>query len=369
MRQKIKFCFLVGYFPDCHGGAEHQAYLLSRYLDRGKYDIFFISTGGNKNGLQIVGDDRIYFLKTMRCLKKFGRYYFANYHRIKQILQYEKPDIVYQRIGSSYTGLLAYFSSKLKFRFVWSSASPNDVQKLRLNFNPLNILTNIDELLRVYGVKRAEKILLQSSEQEKLLKGNFSRDGLILRNSDFVPRINSDKLKKLNQLIWVGNIKSIKNPEDFINLVHKLKDTNITFVMVGRKGANKYQQKVEQLMDKQCNLVYFPGLPNEDVNSRIQESLLLINTSYREGFPNTFIQAWMRYVPVVSLHVDPDRFIQNYEIGFFANDNLDKMADFIRNIIANPEKLKEMGKRARAVAIEHFDIKNNHKLFLEIISS
>ena len=203
----------------------------------------------------------------------------------------------------------------------------------------------------------------------KLLKENFGREALILRNSDSIARINSEKIKKLNQLIWVGNIKSIKNPEDFINLVHKLKDTNITFVMVGRKGARKYQRKVELLMDKQRNLVYFSGLPFEEVNSRIQESLLLINTSYSEGFPNTFIQAWMRYVPVVSLHVDPDRFIQNYEIGFFANDDLDNMADFIRNIIANPEKLEEMGQRARAVAIEHFDIKKNHKRFLEIISS
>ena len=38
----------------------------------------------------------------------------------------------------------------------------------------------------------------------------------------------------------------------------------------------------------------------------VRERGPLVNTSDYEGFSNTFIQAWMRRVPIASLHVDPD---------------------------------------------------------------
>jgi hypothetical protein len=41
---------------------------------------------------------------------------------------------------------------------------------------------------------------------------------------------------------------------------------------------------------------------------------VFINTSKYEGFPNTFLQAWRRGIPVIS-SVDPDDVIQSKKLG------------------------------------------------------
>ena len=75
--------------------------------------------------------------------------------------------------------------------------------------------------------------------------------------------------------------------------------------MIGRPGEPARYGALHQQMKLLPNLDYLGEQPIERVNSEIAASDVLVTTSY-EGFPNTFIQAWLRGVPVVSNGVDPD---------------------------------------------------------------
>ncbi len=57
----------------------------------------------------------------------------------------------------------------------------------------------------------------------------------------------------------------------------------------------------------ECRISIFCGaISQQEVNAELANAHVLVNTSLYEGFPNTFIQAWMRRTVVVSLNVNPD---------------------------------------------------------------
>jgi glycosyltransferase involved in cell wall biosynthesis len=93
----------------------------------------------------------------------------------------------------------------------------------------------------------------------------------------------------------------------------------------------------------------------------LSQGHILVNTSKQEGFSNTFIQAWMRKVPVVSLQVDPDSVLEKEGIGF-CSGSFDQLVKDTQKLITDDKLRNEMGERARAYAIKNHSLKNMDKI-------
>ena len=102
------------------------------------------------------------------------------------------------------------------------------------------------------------------------------------------------------------------------------------------------------------------------------QASVFVNTTMpgREGFPNTYIQAWMHETPVVTLDCDPDEIIKTHGLGFHSS-SFEKMVDDVSKLCTDKELRLSMGKRAHAYALEHHDIRKLadqvDKLFSRII--
>jgi glycosyltransferase involved in cell wall biosynthesis len=75
------------------------------------------------------------------------------------------------------------------------------------------------------------------------------------------------------------------------------------------------------------------------VNALLARAHVYVSTSLYEGFPNTFIQAWMRDVVVVSLTVDPDGVLEHGGVGVLARDETGLVTAIRR--LAGDEKARE----------------------------
>ena len=66
------------------------------------------------------------------------------------------------------------------------------------------------------------------------------------------------------------------------------------------------------------NVTMLGAVRYAETGSLFDRAKIFLNTSSIEGFPNTFLQAWIRGVPVVTFF-DPDSLVQRLSLGRAAN--------------------------------------------------
>ena len=162
-----------------------------------------------------------------------------------------------------------------------------------------------------FGLRHAHQIVTQTEQQATLLQRHYGRtaDAVI---PNFHPKATEviDKSGSIS-VLWVANFKPWKQPEVFVRIAAALSDLrDVHFYMVGLQatgsGDRAWNHGLMTAIGRTPNLTYLGSQSQAEVNRLLARSHIFVNTSLYEGFPNTFIQAWQRKVPVVSLHVNPD---------------------------------------------------------------
>jgi glycosyltransferase involved in cell wall biosynthesis len=171
----------------------------------------------------------------------------------------------------------------------------------------------------------------------------------VIRNFHPLPDNLPDRAPEPITITWVANIKPLKRPEAFLRLAEDiLERSNVRCIMIGASPlADPKWPALLAKIQAQPNLLYLGGLTQDAVNAWIARSHILVNTSEHEGFSNTFIQAWMRGVPVVSLAVDPDGLLGCGKYGYCADGNYHAFRRHIETLIDNPALRQTLGEQAK----------------------
>jgi glycosyltransferase involved in cell wall biosynthesis len=181
-------------------------------------------------------------------------------------------------------------------------------------------------------------------------------ESVIVRNvQPAVPESEVQNHRGVPVVLWVGSVKAWKRPEKFIELARHCQDLSAQFVMVGRIVDPQYNKQVEKATAELPNFHYagFVALP--EVGKYFSQAHLFISTSLAEGFANTFIHAWQRGVPVVSLGVDRDGLLKEQGFGFLA-ENMEQLIGEVHKLVQDPERRRDIGARARAHAQQEYNI-------------
>ena len=337
------------------GGAEYQVSLITEHLAAdNRFDITVFARYVDPSF-----SPENYAIKKIQPGRFFSRY--AKIFDGKNLLSALKdirPDIIYQRSGSAYTGICAWYAQKNRIPMVWHISHDMDVTpKMGTKKFPFELA---EKKCLEYGIRRATHIIAQTDKQALLLKNNYGRTAnQIIRNFHPLPDANESISKgEKTKIVWIANFKPMKQPELFVRLAKELESIiDAQFIMIGKISNRKqYGQLLEDIHSIK-SLNYIGEQPQEKVNQILSESHFLINTSTSEGFSNTFIQAWMREVPVITITVDPDNIIKNNEIGVCAG-SYEKLKDTVVDLVRSPKRRVYMGQKGKQYADENHSMKN-----------
>jgi len=247
-------------------------------------------------------------------------------------------DLYYTSCAGMHVGLVALFCRRFGKRFVFRAASDTDCDRSRLLVRFAR-----DRWLYAYGLRRADAILVQSALQAETLAHHYGLAGRVA--GMLVEKPPPDTVRDI-ELLWVSNIRQVKRPDLILELAERMPEVKIHMVGGPLPGDEALFRDVRDAAAAKANVTFHGRLSYRDANHLYGRAKVLVNTSDVEGFPNSYLQAWIRGVPVVTL-IDPDGVIQREGLGVAASSAAE-IPDAIGRLLRDPAVWKAAGDRCRA---------------------
>lgn len=289
------------------------------------------------------------------------RYVHPRMTSVLRAMREVDADLYYQSPAAGLAGVVAAFAIRHGKRSVVRIASDSDC--LRPNL-PLG--RRVDRWLYEYGLRHASLVAAQTERQRDLLLRNFGVHSEIVNIAVDPPSPPRAREKDVD-VLWVGNIRPVKRPDIVLELARRR--PRYRFVLVGGSARGEegqaYFSRIARQAQSLPNVLLTGTVPYEEVGGWFDRARLHVNTSDYEGFPNTFLQAWIRRVPVVSFF-DPDNLIERRGLGRRCRD-LEDMCSTLDELLGNPDKCAAIGQRGHAAVSTQYSAREIATRYLELI--
>ena len=333
------------------GGATVQMFLFAKefnnYLDLDVSSI--VVDFGRKDG-EVVNGLKIYnrFTKKTPLIRKIYKF-----HRV---IQKVDPDVIIQHGLTIFSCLLAIYCKVFGIKFVYMFAHDAETggyyQTNRKKAHLFKLLVSYADVLITQNKYQYNKIMTAYNKKTNILYNGF-------------PIVKSFTDHR-EHILWVARCEKWKRPEKYVKLASS--NNQYKFVMVCNEGSDQeHYSHIRQLAHGVKNLDFLSHVPADEMDAIFQKSLILVNTSDDEGFPQVFIQAAMNKVPIVSLNVNPDSFITKYKCGVVCDGDEMFMGKSIQSLLNTSQKYAQLSINVYSYAIENHDINKNAKELYQLM--
>ncbi|MFQ6024170.1 MAG: glycosyltransferase family 4 protein, partial [Acidiferrobacterales bacterium] len=342
------------------GETVQQSLLAKEFASRGYQVSLVVPDTGQPDGKLI---DKIKMWKTYRETAgiRVLRFFYPRITSTLRALRRADADVYYQSPAGMDTGLTAAFCQAKGRKFIHRIASD-------VNCIPGQQLIKYwrDRKIYEYGLKRANLVAAQSVKQANLLQKHYGLHSVTVNMAVELSQGDST-LERAIDVLWVNNLRQVKRPQLFLELATKLPGYRCVMIGGPCPGQNNYYQEISRQAETVENLEFLGAVPYGEVNRYFTQAKVFVNTSEVEGFPNSFLQAWVHGVPVVSFF-DPDDLIAQKELGV-APAGLGEMAQAVEALLRNEQHRVDVGSRARTFALDNYSPSSVVSQYIELIES
>jgi glycosyltransferase involved in cell wall biosynthesis len=326
------------------GGESVQQTLLARALVARGHDVSIVAYDyGQADGARWDG---------IRVFKSFApsagvpvlRFGHPRWTGVWSALARADAELYYASCAGMHVALASLFCAQHNRSFVFRAASDSDCDPARLLVRYAR-----DRWLYAYGLRRADAILVQSVTQQRSLARHF---GLASSVAGMFVEPPPVAVTRDIDVLWVSNIRQLKRPDRVLALADQLPTTRIHMVGGSLPGEEPLYEQVCRDAASRQNIVFHGRLSYRETTALYPRARLLVNTSEVEGFPNSYLQAWISGAPVIT-SLDPDSIIERNGLGLALRSPADLLAA-VRRLLDDAPALASASARCRRFIAQHF---------------
>jgi len=341
------------------GGEQVQQTLIAKALVKLGYNVsMVVGDYGQEDGQSWDG------IKTYKTYKfdaglPIVRFVYPRWSGIWSALKRANADVYYVSCAGMQLGLVTMFAKWYGKKVVFRIASDADCIPDRLLVKYWR-----DKKLYEYGLKHVDHILSQGKQQSATMYENYKRVSQVAGMMVDGRALDIGFDARNIPVLWVSNLRQLKRPDLVLELATEIPQYNIHMVGGPISGSRPFYYQIEKQASNMNNVHFHGQIPYQEVNNYFEYAKVFINTSDTEGFPNSYLQSWVRGTPVIAFF-DPDRIIEKEGLGRTVS-SLDEMKDAILTLLSDASEWQKMSFRCLEFMKKEF---NEEKILKPYISA
>jgi glycosyltransferase involved in cell wall biosynthesis len=345
------------------GGAEVQQTLVARGLrDRG-YRVSFITLDYGQPDAEDHDGIRVFRAYRLDAGLPGLRFIHPRATKVWAAMRRADADVYYQRTSDPLTGLAAAFCLRYGKPFVFAVGAVEDC------VTELPRCPSLRERVPYrWGLRHATAVIAQTQMQQRQLRDNFGVEAVVIRSCTAEPMSIATRERNATRsaasperdgrgdqsprVLWIGRFIREKRFGLLLDAAERC--PGIMFDVIGDGPPGSETSRLRQRAAALSNVRLSGYVPHAEMPAQYQGARAVVCTSTLEGFPNTFLEAWARGIPVVTTF-DPDGLVQHHGLGLQADD-ANALAAALRQICDNDALHARLATAARAYYLAHHTV-------------
>lgn len=334
------------------GGAKRQVYLLSKHMSD-EIDVGVVVGDYGQEEIEEVDGVTLY-----RAYEPQKENKALSLYKLWSAMRQADADLYIYR-GTPSKAAIVYSLAKLSGRDFAYHIAHNEDTGYQLSKNNLIIRQLFKKAL-----KDSREVIAQTKHQKNNLLERHKIYSTVIPNG--YSTIENQGSSDQDYFLWIGRMnKTYKRPHILLSCVDQLPE--IKFCVVGTHTNTKYSEKVVEELKSRENVQFIESVPPNEILAYYENAIALINTSKSEGFPNTFLEAWRCGTPVVSLDVDPERYLNQDVFTGYCEGDINKMRELLKDLSTNPEYVSDVGKDLKSHFEKNYSIETVSQRYIQAL--
>jgi len=278
------------------------------------------------------------------------RFFFYRFPSLLRAAKAYVPDFIFQKCFGGETATICIIARLLKVPFIYMAGNDIDADggyRQRLGF--------LESAAYQYALGNAAGIIVQNEYQLREFRKSLNGKNIAVVHNpvsfsgDSLPRIRTRAER--GYIAWLGVFQPQKNLPALLEIAKRTPEIEFRVGGMLQTGSGQRVQKVLKELSSLPNVRMAGYLRRREILPFLANALALLNTSYYEGFSNTFLEAWLSGTPVITRSIDPDGIIAGNGIGTVAR-NYEELPVIIRRL-GNYGGYGSLAERCRAYVLKN----------------